>query len=341
MTFLFGWNSFKVRSFTLSEIGITNQSEAGLEFEVRQSYFHIFWIPFFPLRKRWVVRKDGKMYEMPGEIQAVAERKLTGVGMPWYTFTGPILLLAAGIIFLMITSRENGESHKKGAEMFKAKAEELTARLQHLTTNDFITIEDRSHSSHHVSFLKVEDIKGDEITVTQVESDKHQPMMVEKEYTRHAGTTPSVKISNKQLLKAFPKELDSLLGGAIDRQAAHLFNDDKPYIVKDVVRHFMPGIKVSFAAIYTNGISIRCYNEGWPATITEIKNVEGFIDWSHMINKEFPGGQDEYSYFNLEGTNIRKGDAYKFVMTLKDTTGRLYKFELEDAGNENVTIHAL
>jgi len=341
MTILFGWNSLKVRSFTLSEIGITNQNEAGLEFEVRQAYFHIFAIPFFPLDKRWVVHKGGNMYEMPGEIQALAERSLTGVRTPWYTFIGPILLLTAGIIFSVITARENNEKHKQDAAIFRETANALTARLQHLTTNDFITIEDRSNRSHPVSFLKIEDIKGDQITVTRVESDKHQPMMVEKEYTRLAGASPSVKISYKQLLRAFPKELDSLQGHAMDRQAAYLFNDDKLYIVKDVVRHFMPAIKAIWTSIHSYGIGIRLYNEGWPATITQIENLDGFIDWSHMINKRIPTAEHEFSYFELEGTNIRKGDSYKFVMTVKDTTGRLYKYELDDPGNEKITIREL
>jgi hypothetical protein len=341
MAIVFGWNSFKVRSFTLEEIGITDQNEAGLEFEVRQSYFHIFWIPFFSLDKRWVVHKGGKMYEMPGEIQALAERKLTGIRTPWYTFTGPILLLIGCIVFSMYLSQQDAADHKEKADKFREKANELTNRLQHLTTNDFITIENRSHSSHYLMFLKVEAIKGDEITVTPVGSDKHEPMMVEKAYTRQSGTFPAVKISYKQLLKAFPKELDSLEWDAMNRQAAHLCNDDKLYLVKDVVRHFMPGIKVHFAAFLTSGLSIHCHNEGWPATITEINNLEGNIDWSQMINKEIPGGQDEYSQYSIEGRNIRTGEAYKFVMTLKDTTGHLYKFEFEVKGNEEVTVHAL
>lgn len=342
MSVVFGWNSFKVRSFTLSDIGIMKQAEPGIQFEVRQAYFHLFWIPFFGLGKRYVVRQGGKLYEMPAEIKALAQKSLTGVKTPWYTFVGPILLVAAGIVYSGVTSFKNGQRHKKSVNHFKEEADSLTARLQHLTTNDFITIENRSHPSNHILFLKVEDIKGDEIMVTQVESNSGELMKVEKEYTRYAGTLPSVKISQKQLLKAFPKSLDSLLGGAMDRQAVNLLNDDQRYIVKDVVRHFMPIVKVSFTNFRTNSISIRCYNEGWPATITEMKNVVGNIDWSETLNKEFPGGQTKlWSMYDLDGKGIKSGEPYKFIMTLKDSTGRFHKYEIEGPGTYEVTIHTL
>lgn len=342
MSVVFGWNSFKVRSFTLAEIGIIKQAEPGIEFQVRQAYFHLFWIPFFGLGKRWVVRSGGKMYEMPAEIKALAQRSLTGVKTPWYTFAGPILLLTAGIVYSAVTSYESGQRHKESVNYYKESADALTAKLQHLTTNDFITIETKSHPSGHVMFLKVEDIKGDDITVTQVESNDDEPMKVEKEYTKHASTLPSVKVSLQKLLKAFPKDLDSMLGDAADRATANLLNDDTRYIVKDVVRHFRPIVKVSFANFFDKGISIRCHNEGWPATITEMKNVVGNIDWSGIINTEFPSEKGSSSMYTLEGKNYKYGEPYKFVMTLKDTSGHLYKYEVDGKGNNtDITIQEL
>ena len=342
MSVVFGWNSFKVRSFTLSDIGIIKQEEPGLQFEVRQAYFHLFWIPFFGLGKRWVVRKGGKMYEMPGEIKALAQKSLTRVGTPWYTFAGPLLLLTAGIVYSAVTSYEDAQRHKWSVNHYKESTDALTAKLQHLTTNDFITIENRSHPSNHISYLKVEDIKGDDIMVTQVESDNPEPMKVEKEYTKHASTLPSVKVSLQKLLKAFPKDLDSMLGDAADRATANLLNDDTRYIVKDVVRHFRPIVKVSFVSFFDKGINIRCHNEGWPATITEMKNVVGNIDWSEIINTEFPSESGRSSMYTLDGKNHKYGVPYKFVMTLKDSTGHLYKYEIDGKGNNtDITIHEL
>lgn len=343
MAIVFGWNSFKVRSFTLDEIGIMKSVEPGTELEVRQSYFHLFWIPFFGLGKRWIVRKGDKMYEMPAEIKLLAQKTLTGIRTPWYTCAGPILIVTGLIIFSIVTKVEDHQQHKRSVSDFNERAAVLGEKLQHITTSDFITVIDAAHPYSDRLYLKVEDIKGDDIMVTPVESKYGEPMKVEKEYNQHASTLPSVKMSYKKLLTAYPKVYDSTEGAAEYRQGASLLNDEKNYIVKEVVRHFRPIIKVSFANFFSKSeISIRCHNEGWPVTITEMKNLVGNIDWSEMINTEVPGGESRYSSsYNLEGKNIKYGEPYKFVMTLKDSTGHFFKYELENKGSSDVNIREL
>jgi hypothetical protein len=338
---VFGWNSLKVRRFTLADIGIIRQAEPDIEFEVRQAYFHLFWIPFFGLGKRWVVRRGGKLYEMPGDIKYLAQKSLTGIKTPWYTFTGPLLLLAAGIVFSAVTSYESHQSHKRFVSDYKERTDALTAKLQHLTTNDFIALDKLDPPYESGTYLKVEDIKGDVIMVTAVESEKDAPMEVEYEYTKHANTLPSMKVSHKQLLNAFPKEYDSLSINGSHPYSATLLNDGKRYIVKDVVRHFKPIVKVSYAYFNNFGISIRCDNEGWPATIIEMKNLVGDIDWSETINTEFPNERNYSGTYTLEGKNVKYFQPYKFVMTLKDSTGHLHKYEFEGPGTNSVTMHEL
>lgn len=334
MRIVFGWNTLKVRSFSLLELGIIKETEPGLTFEVRQAYFHLFWIPFFGLGKRWVVRKGNNMYEMPLEIQQLAKSSLTGIRTPWYTFSGPLLLLTAFIIFTSYTKINTYQRNKRSASAFKERAEALTAKMQHLTTNDFITLNNVGSVSETV-YLKVEDIKGDEIMVTPVTSTSDKPMKVEYEYTQHAGTLPSVKVSHNQLLAAFPKNEDSATGIWLQQLANNFFNDDRKFVVADVVRHFCPIIKSSYASYYNKTISIHCNNIGWPAIITEMKNIVGNIDWSQVINTGFPDNQSSYSTFDGQGGIY--AEPYKVQMTLKDTTGRLHKFEIAGKGN-GVTI---
>jgi len=107
-----------------------------------------------------------------------------------------------------------------------------------------------------------------------------------------------------------------------------------------VVRHFRPMVKVSFADFYKDEITIGCHNEGWPATITGIKNEVGDIDWSGTINKEFPSDHRDRGSHTLGGKNAKYREPYKFVMTLKDTTGHFYKYEFEGVGNK-ITLHEL
>lgn len=340
MRIFFGWSSIKVRSFTLSDLGIMKQTEPGLEFEVRQAYFHLCGVPFFGLGKRWVMRKGSSMYEMPLEIQTLAKSTLTGIRTPLYTFIGLLVIAGLCIYFSAVNLYDDYRSHKRTVNDYNEKVAELSEKLQHLTTNDFITLAEREHYWINRLFLKVEYISGDDIIVTPVESKKDDPMAVEDEYTRHAGTLPLVKISYRKLLAAYPKVYDSSDGAANYRQAANLLNEDSFYIVKNVVRRFMPVVKVSYANFETNNIAIRCRNEGYTGTIIEMKNVVGNIDWSEIINTEFPGGQSEAgSYYHLTGKGIASGQPYKFIMTLKDTTGHLHKYEIEGEGSYKVSIH--
>ena len=332
MKIVFGWNSWKLRSFTLPEIGIMKQPGADLQFEVRQAYFHLFWIPMFGLGKRWIVRKGDKTYDMPDDIKALAKKTLTGIRMPWYTCAGPLMFVTAAVLFWTVFSYQEARRHKKLAQEVKAQAAELTAKLQHLTTSDFITIENRFEGYGHGVYLKVEDIRGDTVTVTRIDAGKDNAMEAENEYTTHAGTLPSIKVSLKQLLAAYSRELE---GEYLDEylHAVNLLNDDRKYIVRDVVRHYRPIVKVSSANFYKDEITIPCHNEGWPAIITEMKNVEGNIDWSEVINKKFPN--------TLNGKNAKYREPYKFVMTLKDTTGHIYKYEINGLGNNEIAIQEL
>lgn len=343
MIYVFGWRSFVIRRFTLQDIGLDPKTATEQDFEVQQAYFHIFWIPFFSLCKRWVVRNGDKMYLMPEDIKYQAKQTLTGISTPFYTYIGPILLAIAALIYTIGIEYRNYTHYKLRAKKFKEEATALTAKLQHLTTSDFITLSQQLGGDPYAyTYLKVENVKGDDIMVTVIKLKSDNPMFVESAYTEAPGHYPLIKVSLKQLLQAFPKEYDSSMGYAGDRQNAKLLNNGNHYRVKEVIRHFRPILTATYTNYYYDGnFSISCYNEGWPATITEIKNLEGNIDWSEMLNTTFPGGQRNSSSYKLKGKNITDGEPYKIQMTLKDTAGHFHKYELEGTGDSRVTIHAL
>jgi hypothetical protein len=98
---IYGRRSFNAKSVKLSEIGITTDVPGVVQFEYRQQYAHIYWIPMFPLGAEWCVRKtDDKLYELSSQelipvLNAVPRPKLG-----WVTFLGPIL----GISWLLLFS---------------------------------------------------------------------------------------------------------------------------------------------------------------------------------------------------------------------------------------------
>ena len=54
MTILFGWNRFRLKSFTFQELNLPELEQfPNATFQVAQSYFHVFYIPVFPMGKRY------------------------------------------------------------------------------------------------------------------------------------------------------------------------------------------------------------------------------------------------------------------------------------------------
>ncbi|WP_394750667.1 hypothetical protein [Spongiimicrobium salis] len=110
---VFGHNNFKIKSFSFRDLRIPQEPGAeGIDFQVRQRYFHLFWIPFFPIGKLYVVKKkgDSNYYEMPQDIKSRIQQQ--GVKTPWYSFALLVLAFVGGIIFvgaekLNDISREN------------------------------------------------------------------------------------------------------------------------------------------------------------------------------------------------------------------------------------------
>lgn len=348
MRIVYGWNSFKIRSFSLIDLGIVRKEYFDISsIEVRQKYFHVFWIPFFSLGKKWVVRKDDQLYEMPADLQTLVKTSANtaAIRTPFYTYTG-LLLIIIGLLYAGLhDSYANYMFTRKLIKEFNTNKEALESRLQHLTTKDFVSVQRLGEYFDDTTvYLKVEDVRGDEITVTPVEvarpTEKEYftgAWKVEDAYTRNAGTLRSVKISYKQLQAAIMKEYPAPVDKqAINRQGVNLLNDGRSYIVRAVVRHYGPIISKRGPGYYgISEFSLEMNNEGWPATIIDIQELEGNGDWLQNLHKEVPGRKLDLGHpaFTLLGSQCKEGDPYKIIMTLKDTTGQLHKYEI--AGDDS------
>lgn len=170
---VYGWNSFKIKSFSPVELGIVSTEWEGYTFEARQKYFHLFWIPFFGIGKVYVIRKGNDMFEMPQEfIDTIKSR--ASIRSPFYTFTIPLIALAV-ITYMSIQSsiaesrfearmefQENKEKEKE--DQFIAEQNELLAQIDNLSTSSFIQIEGKEEGNDYSlynAYLKVENVSKD------------------------------------------------------------------------------------------------------------------------------------------------------------------------------------
>lgn len=91
-----------MKSFQLADIGVFSNVPDFVQFEVRQQYAHLYWIPLFPLGKMWCVRKsDDKLYEVNDELLPLLEA-LPHPSTSWVAFLGPILIVG-GFLFYKLT----------------------------------------------------------------------------------------------------------------------------------------------------------------------------------------------------------------------------------------------
>lgn len=132
---VFGHNNFKIKSFSPRELGIPeNPGDQKITLEVRQRYFHLFWIPFFPIGKAYVVRKEGdsNMYEMPLELQHVLSQR-DDIKTPWYSFALIFLALFIGVSFF------GNEKMKdiKWENRFYVEQANQKMRVKYPTTGDY------------------------------------------------------------------------------------------------------------------------------------------------------------------------------------------------------------
>jgi len=126
MTIVFGWNSYCSKSVYLSELGVLNKEQQDLKIEYRQKYFHLFYIPVFPIGSFWGVKKDGKWYAIKPELA----QSLDPIKPSWkkglWAWSAPLLGIAAWIIFSISQGMEE-RADRNRSEQHKAM---LTAFFQ-------------------------------------------------------------------------------------------------------------------------------------------------------------------------------------------------------------------
>lgn len=326
MYIVFGSRSFRLRKFSIEELGLPESENFDVSVEVRQAYFHFCYIPFFSLGKFYAIRENNKLHDVPEHLRPYVTAVASKIKTPWYTYLGAILVLIGFICYKVDVANTEKEMHERDLANFYARKTSLDDKLTHLTTRDIITLKQHVGYSEDPLCLKVEGVKGDSVLIIPFQSSSEKPVEIERQYYKSVDTAHSMKISCKQLIATYPHAETNM-----HHSIGINLGNGNTYFVEDVVRHFGPLIEDAHEFTYGSNISLRFYNYGYPAVITEIKTLQGTIDWSPSIGKTVPEdqhGDKYYPVFNLQGKNYMAKDSLRFIMTLKDTTGQITKYEI-------------
>jgi hypothetical protein len=159
---IFGTGSVKLKSFQPSELNIQAAVPPDSVIQLRSVYFHLFWIPFFPVRKKWVVAHSGRHYSLGSEAEKAIEIRKYQKGHPVYLFTGTALVVGFALFIYGWNSftrqagrRESNKQAKKNTEMIEKKIDQAD------TTDFFLFLQ--NNAVEKSSLMKVLAVNGDTI----------------------------------------------------------------------------------------------------------------------------------------------------------------------------------
>lgn len=108
---VYGHNHFLIRKVKPEEIGIHSPEFKGLSFELRQQYYHLYFIPTIPKGCEWLLRQNNELYHVSKEIETKLEARFPS-SVNWKAFALPILLLIGFALFFITDKFQRNEYRK-------------------------------------------------------------------------------------------------------------------------------------------------------------------------------------------------------------------------------------
>lgn len=162
---VFGWNSFNLATVKPSKVDLPAEMDSDITIERVQKYFHLFWIPFFPIGQIWIIKKkgDSDSYEPTPAMNQYLNTLQLNYKTPWYTYTLPLILLAIGTITLVSSQIDSYQSKKNYEAELIEKHNQILSTIE---KGDFFTYFTLENDNYEKVFLKV--IGSDVNTLTCV-----------------------------------------------------------------------------------------------------------------------------------------------------------------------------
>lgn len=331
MYIVFGWNHFKIKTFDPAEFGLSQQADPNLKIEVRQHYFHLFWIPFFSLGKKWAIRKNNELYEMPVVLKStIKSRDDMKVRTPWYTYAGPLLL---AIIGLGVTVNEKVADYKwdKASEkQFETEYAQNIALFRKPSPDDYYLLTSVNGYSQKYAKVTMLDKQHIELSyITNPSASAYEPVKIAALFTTYADEMKAITVNRSDSGKLICKEYDernSFAGITLSDKNGEKFR------VQRIIRLDGPIIKDGGYNSYlgSSEMNMEIANEGYDAEITKIEVLKGEIKW--LVDElpiAFPAGKE----FMLRGRgDFKKPYQAKFTCTTAD--GRQIHYLLDGEGYE-------
>lgn len=140
MRIIFGKNDYLIKSVSAEELGINNPQYQELSFELRQEYFHLFFIPTFSLGQSWYINKNGILHHITPTLLEILEERYK-YKLQYGAFTFPILLFIFAFCFWSYNVLNNYRISQINDKEIKTERDKLKQAFNHIDTNSVLVFD--------------------------------------------------------------------------------------------------------------------------------------------------------------------------------------------------------
>ena len=162
---LFGYNNYKVKTVLPTELGLMDESFRNSEIQLRQKYFHLYYIPLFPLGQYWTVMKNGEQYVIDPKLENIV-KQLHPSGIDWKSFALVYIITIGMTIYFTNDKISNYKREKKYKADMIEKGNILSQQLKQIKPNNIIEF-----NSFPRVFLKVIKAESNRLLLTKISDD--------------------------------------------------------------------------------------------------------------------------------------------------------------------------
>ena len=236
MAIVFGIGSIKIKSFEPHELNLKEKVPDNSKIQLHNTYFHLFWIPFFPLKKQWIGIVDGKKVQFDEKIQSILSSKAQSYRTPLILFIGSALVLLSALSIVGWNSMliAKGKNYQKN-EIQKAYLR-INQKVSSPDTFDYYVVTHKNDFNNSI-LMKVTNASNDSIffkrIYVKIPSTKIDSLKVGQLIPYIDRSKDSATIAKKLLAKSYYNVYASFLSSET-KEGEDLFQDHGIYYLENI-----------------------------------------------------------------------------------------------------------